>query len=225
MKFIICLLLSFLGLYARGQFRFAKDESIPVHVNGTKLSRPWEGGINSAQYQKLDLNHDGTEDLVIYHRMSGMLSTYLAVENKYVFSPEYAAFFPEEVSDWLILADYNCDGLKDIFTSTPLGIKVFENKSSTPSSSIKEMIEEVGKLFGNNSKKGWIEKHVERDAWLKSNPDLLGAKYKLDLSGFTVRSFFITQEDMLTPYLTTRQSALPFVTLYTLKEKGLDALK
>ena len=130
MKFIICLLLSLLGLYAHGQFRFAKDESIPVRVNGTKLSRPWEGGINSAQYQKLDLNQDGTEDLVIYHRMSGTVSTYLAVENKYVFSPEYAAFFPEEVSDWLILADYNCDGLKDIFTSTPLGIKVFENKSS-----------------------------------------------------------------------------------------------
>ena len=97
-----------------------------------------------------------------------------------------------------------------------------ECKSIAPSRNIKEMVEEVGKLFGSDSKKGWIEKHVERDAWLKSNLDLLGAKYELDLSGFTVRSCFITQEDMLTPYLTTRQSALPFVSLYMLKERGMD---
>ncbi len=112
-----------------------------------------------------------------------------------------------------------------VIDATAKIIYSLECKSMAPSRNIKEMVEEVGKLFGSDSKKGWIEKHDERDSWLKSNLDLLGAKYKLDLSDFTVRSFFITQEDMLTPYLTTRQSALPFVTLYKLKEKGLKALK
>lgn len=115
---------------SQAQFRFVEDRSVPVTVNGQELSRAWEGGINSAQYQKTDLNNDGIEDLVIYHRMSEQLTTYLAIDDAYVLRPEYAAFFPAEVSDWLILADYNCDGLKDIFTSTPLGIKVFENTST-----------------------------------------------------------------------------------------------
>ncbi|MFT5265852.1 MAG: hypothetical protein ACI8YQ_004609 [Polaribacter sp.] len=100
-----------------------------------------------------------------------------------------------------------------------------ECKSMAPSRNIKEMVEEVSKLFGSDSKKGWIDKHVGRDAWLKENLDQLGAKYDLDLSGYTVKSFFITQEDMLTPYLKTRQLAMPFISLYTLKEKGMDALK
>lgn len=100
-----------------------------------------------------------------------------------------------------------------------------ECKSMAPSRNIKEMVEEVGKLFGSDSKKGWIDKHVERDEWLKNNLELLGKKYQLDLSGYSVKSFFITQEDMLTPFLTTRPAAIPFLSLYTLKEKGLDAFK
>lgn len=100
-----------------------------------------------------------------------------------------------------------------------------ECKSMAPSRNIKEMIGEVDKLFGNDSEKGWIDKHVERDTWLKGNLDQLGTKYSLDLSEYTVMSYFVTQEDMLTPYLKTRQLAMPFVTLYNLKENGLDALK
>lgn len=100
-----------------------------------------------------------------------------------------------------------------------------ECKSMAPSRNIKEMIGEVDKLFGSKSQKGWIEKHVERDTWLKENLDQLGRKYDLDLSGYSVKSFFITQEDMLTPYLKTRQTALPFITLYNLKENGIKALK
>jgi len=130
MRIILCMLFGLLGLQAQGQFRFSEDRTVPVSINGSELARPWEGGINSAQYQKTDLNNDGVEDLVIFHRMTETLTTYLALENEFVFSPEYVAFFPEEVSDWLVMADYNCDGLKDIFTSTPLGIKVFENTSS-----------------------------------------------------------------------------------------------
>jgi hypothetical protein len=100
-----------------------------------------------------------------------------------------------------------------------------ECKSMAPSRNIKEMVEEVNKLFGSNSKKGWIDKHVGRDEWLKENLDQLGAKYKMDLSQYIVKSFFVTQEDMLTPYLTTKHLKIPFVSLPNLKEKGLDAFK
>lgn len=130
MRLLISLLLCLVTEAVFAQFRFVEDGSVPMIINNQTLARAWEGGINSAQYQKMDLNNDGTEDLVIYHRMSGELTTYLAQNNEFVYQPAYKAFFPEEVSDWLVLADYNCDGKKDIFTSTPLGIKVFENTSS-----------------------------------------------------------------------------------------------
>jgi hypothetical protein len=130
MRVLICLLLFVSASAARGQFRFTQTRDIPVNVAGQPLTRAWEGGINAAQYQKMDLNNDGVEDLVIYHRISGELTPYLSDNNSFVFAPEYKYFFPEEVSDWLILADYNCDGRKDIFTSTPFGIKVFENVST-----------------------------------------------------------------------------------------------
>lgn len=123
--FLLILSLSFSSLKA--QFEFVENRSIPVSVDGRNLSRAWEGGINSAQFQKMDLNNDGNEDLVIYHRISGELTTYLADNGAFVFAPAYKAFFPEEVTDWLVLADFNCDGRKDIFTSTTFGIKVFEN--------------------------------------------------------------------------------------------------
>lgn len=126
--FLLLFLTAFSSLQA--QFRFMEDRSIPVTIDGTLLNRPWEGGINSAQFQKMDLNNDGTEDLVIYHRISGELATYLADNNQFVFAPEYKAYFPEEVTDWLVLADFNCDGKKDIFTSTTFGIKVFENTTT-----------------------------------------------------------------------------------------------
>lgn len=98
-----------------------------------------------------------------------------------------------------------------------------ECKSMAPSRNIKEMVEEVNKLFGSDSKKGWIDKHVGRDEWLKENLDQLGTKYKLDLSEYSVKSFFVTREDMLTRYLTTRELKIPFVSLPNLKEKGMGA--
>lgn len=111
-----------------------------------------------------------------------------------------------------------------IDTSTK-SIYSLECKSMAPSRNIKEMIGEVDKLFGNGAEKGWIDKHVERDTWIKENLDQLGAKYGLDLSEYSVKSYFITQEDMLTPYLKKKQLAMPFVTLYTLQEHGISAFK
>jgi hypothetical protein len=113
-----------------GQFAFQFESNIPLSINGDELNRAWEGGINSAQFQKMDLNNDGDEDLVIFHRMSGEITTYLAQNNNFVWAPDYKHFFPAEITNWFILADYNCDGKKDIFTSVPQGITVYENISS-----------------------------------------------------------------------------------------------
>ncbi|MNQ69199.1 hypothetical protein D3C85_837840 [compost metagenome] len=101
-----------------------------------------------------------------------------------------------------------------------------ECKSMSPSRNVKEMIEEVTKLFGENSSdKGWIEKHMIRHEWLKNNLDAVGKVYKVDLTGFTVKSFFVTNEEMLTPHLRKQTLPLPFITLYDLEKDGFSTLE
>ncbi|WPZ10814.1 T9SS type A sorting domain-containing protein [Roseivirga spongicola] len=122
-------LLSFaLSIQAQVQFKF--DQSISVSENNEIMNRAFEGGLNSAQFQTMDLNGDGILDLVIFHRISRSLSTYLNINNQWIFSPNYQNLFPEDVVNWMILKDYDCDGQKDLFTSTALGIKVYRNTST-----------------------------------------------------------------------------------------------
>jgi len=136
----------------------------------------------------------------------------LVVDSEVPINPKSALKHDRDIGDVDVL----------VIDKTSKAIYSLECKSMAPSRNIKEMVEEVNKLFGSDSKKGWIDKHVERDKWLKNNLDLLGIKYKLELSDYSIKSFFITQEDMLTPYLIMRKSPIPFVTLYTLREKGID---
>ncbi len=130
MKFLFSSIFFLLVLNLSAQFSFRYENDIPLTINGEMLDRAWEGGINSAQFQKMDLDGDGIEDLIIYHRMSGELTTYLAKNNEFIWAPKYKSIFPTEINHWFILADYNCDGKMDIFTSVPQGITVFKNISS-----------------------------------------------------------------------------------------------
>ncbi|MFY0593859.1 T9SS type A sorting domain-containing protein [Roseivirga sp.] len=130
MRSTLLLFLFLLPISLKGQFEFRYRTDIPVSENGALKTRAWEGGLNAAQFQTLDLNDDGTLDLVIYNRISRDIETYLNVNDSYIWSPQFAYQFPSDVVHWLILKDYDCDGLKDLFTSTALGIKVYKNTSA-----------------------------------------------------------------------------------------------
>ncbi|MCU0420100.1 MAG: T9SS type A sorting domain-containing protein [Cyclobacteriaceae bacterium] len=116
---------------AHAQFTYRLDQSVPVVVNEQLLANAWAGGLNSVQVSTMDLDNDGQEDLVVFDRASDKLSTFLRQGTFYRYAPEYESQFPDGISQWLLLRDFNCDGKKDIFTSHPLGIRVIVN-SSTP---------------------------------------------------------------------------------------------
>ncbi len=125
-----CLLFIFLfsPLTLLGQFTYVIDQSIPVHdLNNNLLSMPWAGGINAVQHNTLDLNGDDKMDLVLFDRMANKVLTYVNNAGQYVYDPAYEVFFPKEITNWILLRDYNCDGKKDLFTSDILGIKVYTN--------------------------------------------------------------------------------------------------
>jgi hypothetical protein len=98
-----------------------------------------------------------------------------------------------------------------------------ECKSMSPSRNGKEMVEELSKLFAGDD--AWVDKHLKRDAWLKTNLDKLGKEYKTDLTGFQVKSFFVTDEEMVTPHVKKGTLPMPFVTLYDIESEGIEALR
>jgi hypothetical protein len=128
---VLVLFLLFLPGIATAQFWYEMDQSIPVTGEGSLLLKyPWSGGLNAVQINTLDLNHDTKEDLVIFDRMGDLVLTFLQGEGEYVYAPEYEVLFPQGITNWLLLRDFNGDGRKDIFTGDAVGVKVYINKNA-----------------------------------------------------------------------------------------------
>lgn len=77
------------------------------------------GGLTNPQFSAVDLNGDGQQDLIYFDRQGEVVVPWLnggtpnAVD--YTYAPDYAYRFPK-VENWMLLRDYNCDGIKDIFS-------------------------------------------------------------------------------------------------------------
>jgi hypothetical protein len=125
-RFLHAALLLF-PLSLQAQFTYTLEASVPVAQTENNLALAWAGGLNAAQYNTLDLDHDGKDDLVVYDRMAAKISTFLQHDGRYVYTPSYERFFPTEIINWLLLRDFDCDGHKDIFTGDNFGVRVFRN--------------------------------------------------------------------------------------------------
>ncbi len=112
------LFVAFFFLY---KFNFAQAflpyDNLSVFANGNELQYPWTGGFDNIQVGKVDLNNDTKKDVVIYNKTNNTIRTFLFDDNsgQYQFARPFAYKFPE-ISKWMILRDYNCDGIEDIFT-------------------------------------------------------------------------------------------------------------
>lgn len=82
--------------------------------NGKSLQYPLAGGLNTPQLSVVDLNDDGLDDLHIFDRVGEVHLPFLSDGTKYYYAPEYAAYFPK-IKNWLLLRDYNGDGIMDLF--------------------------------------------------------------------------------------------------------------
>lgn len=116
-----------------GQLHLIRYDSITVSINDIQLTNAWAGGLNSPQFSEIDLNGDGIKDLFVFERdWNGIIKTFInnggSGRIDYTYQPYYQQKFPE-MHNWCLLADYNCDGKEDIFTSVPAGIAVYRNDS------------------------------------------------------------------------------------------------
>ncbi len=112
---------------------YQHDTSIKVIAYGQQQKLAWCGGFDSPQFSMADLNHDGLQDLVVFDNWVGV-RTFINLGSpsnpNYRYAPEYALNFPP-IYDFLTLADYNCDGIADLFHRGGTGYEVYKGYYNT----------------------------------------------------------------------------------------------
>jgi hypothetical protein len=132
---LIVHLLFFGAEWCHAQPYFKWYDSVKVKTDVNYITNPWAGGLNFVQLSSIDLDLDGKKDLFVFDRTGNKVRTFINKGTpgmvKYVYAPSYEAKFPL-LSDWAILADYNCDGKEDIFcySSIGAGFDVYKNTST-----------------------------------------------------------------------------------------------
>ncbi len=129
LSFMLCLLLH--TQVAEAQLPWIRYDSIKVITDDYELQNPWTGGLKNPQFSVIDIDGDGQKDLFVFERdYNGRIKIFInegtSGEVAYTHAPQYEHLFPE-MHNWCLLADYNCDGKEDIFTSVPAGIAVYRN--------------------------------------------------------------------------------------------------
>ena len=129
MKRLFTFIFSILTNNLFAQISVNRDTSVNVYESNIKYKSPWVGGMNSIQFNEIDLNLDGVNDLITFDRSGNKLNTFIKKNNEYIFAPKFRKNFPK-IKDWCLTADYNCDGKLDLFTYSTGGIAVYLNVSS-----------------------------------------------------------------------------------------------
>lgn len=115
-KLILCTFV-FLQIHLHAQYVLDNDVKIILEVD--TLFNPSLGGLHTPQFSGFDADFDGDEDIFVFDRIINKVFVFENVivggERKFLYAPQYETMFPF-LSDWALMRDYNCDGLKDIFT-------------------------------------------------------------------------------------------------------------
>lgn len=130
MQKILVLIFLLIASPVFAQAIFELDQSKSVRVDGQDVPIGFSQGINSAQIQTMDLTGDGAEEWVVWDINSRQLQVFEKSGESFSLRPELSYLFPTDISGFLVLADFDRDGKKDLFTSTALGIRAYRNTST-----------------------------------------------------------------------------------------------
>ncbi len=130
MRIILVLVFLWIATPLLAQQVVELDQDKTIRLKGQVLTNGFSLGINSAQIQTMDLTGDGKEEWVVWDINSRQLQVFEKKGEQFLVRPELSYFFPTDVSGFLVLADFDRDGKKDLFTFTALGVKAYRNTSS-----------------------------------------------------------------------------------------------
>ncbi len=102
---------------------------VSVIVDDRELMHPYAGGLIAGQFSNIDINLDGIEDLLVFDRLGGVVTPMISDGQRYSYVPELAGIFPP-AKNWMLLRDYDDDGIKDVFCSPTMisipGVEVWK---------------------------------------------------------------------------------------------------
>ena len=124
-----------------------------MYWNNNILNNGLCGGLNTSQISNVDLNQNNTQDIIVFDRNNGKLYPFINLgitdSVNYKYQPEYRKHFPN-INHWILMREYNCDGLMDIFTYNQASMSVYKNNSiNSLSFALEEDVVET--LYGSNS--------------------------------------------------------------------------
>ena len=129
------ILLFLLISVAKSGFCQNYDEiEIPFFRNGEAIASTLIGGLLAPQFQAIDIDGEGLEDMVVFERNGDVLLPFINESTpgnpSYRYAPEYKENFPR-LLNFVIFLDFNGDGKKDIFSQSFQGsaIEVHRNVS------------------------------------------------------------------------------------------------
>ena len=107
------------------------ERELPLVTQGSSSSNNgFAGGLNSPQFNAVDFNRDELQDLFVYDRVGDVSLAFRKTSGgAWLLKQELLAGFPE-ITNWVILRDYDDDGIQDIFTfnESPFGVRVFKGR-------------------------------------------------------------------------------------------------
>ncbi len=117
-------------------FGFEYRPAAQVVQGADTLQNAWTGAYNTPQFSTIDLDGDGQNDLFAFDRETNRCYTFLSVAapgtpagRRWRYAPDYEQLFPNDLENWVLLRDYDCDGRPDLFCSvgTTGNVRVFRN--------------------------------------------------------------------------------------------------
>ncbi|MFL2566301.1 MAG: FG-GAP-like repeat-containing protein [Schleiferiaceae bacterium] len=93
--------------------------------NGDTLANGFAGGLNNPQIFNIDINGDNQIDLLVFDRDGSRWIPFEWNLNHWKYVPQWIKQFPS-CQNWVEFADYNCDGIPDLFCSKLGNIGVYQ---------------------------------------------------------------------------------------------------
>lgn len=117
--------------WSQSPFNWSVGPGASTFVDGIPMAHPFTGGLSAPQWSMIDLDWDGDDDLFAFDRDGYRIMVFENTGAGWVERPDWSVGWPE-VEHWVLLRDFDCDGLPDLFTGYQNGIHVWKNTSEGP---------------------------------------------------------------------------------------------
>jgi hypothetical protein len=115
------------ALHAQSPFTWSPSAGPAVLDGGTPLDHPFTGGLTAPQWSGIDFDLDGDEDLFAFDRDGERVLLFEKLpDGRLVERLDWELGWPD-LKHWVLLRDYDCDGLPDLFTGFQNAVHVYRN--------------------------------------------------------------------------------------------------